>query len=151
MLHTLTTSKSRKKAILFYLVVFVGGWELWGWGLGLIFDLLFKITMKKGDNLFCVFACQAARHYFFSFNAFMVEREDVISPADKKKSTTTMPHLILSLKNNNNNKQTMSEKKYNRVLSLTTLAGPFIVSSLTSTKGCQLYIGDLRSLEKSFS
>lgn len=59
MLHTLTTSKSRKKAILFYLVVFVGGWELWGWGwgLGLIFDLLFKITMKKGDSLFCVFAC----------------------------------------------------------------------------------------------
>lgn len=66
-------------------------------GVGVIFDLLFKITMKKGDNLFCVFACLAARHYFFSFNAFMAEREDVISPADKIKSTTTMPNLILSL------------------------------------------------------
>lgn len=95
MLHTLTTSKSRKKAILFYLVVFVGGWGVEG--SGFIFYLLFKKTMKVGDNLFCVFACLAASHYFFSFNAFMAEREDVISPADKIKSTTTMPNLILSL------------------------------------------------------
>lgn len=95
MLHTLTTSKSRKKAILFYLVVFVGDWGVEG--SGFIFYLLFKKTMKVGDNLLCVFACLAARHYFFSFNAFMAEREDVISPADKIKSTTTMPNLILSL------------------------------------------------------
>lgn len=72
-------------------------------------------------------------HYFIYFSAFIIEREDVTSPADKKNPQQPCP--ILSLKNNKNNKQTVIEKRYNRVLSLTTLAGPFMVSSLTSTRG----------------
>lgn len=95
MFYILIILKLRKKVILFYFVVFVGGWGVEG--SGFIFYLFFKKIMKVGVNLFCVFACLVVRYYFFFFNVFMVEREDVILFVDKIKFIIIMFNLILSL------------------------------------------------------